>query len=329
MNMENKKTNENQKEISKKFELPKSQKKNSETVVKLQDKPKAFHYIDYREYLRDAYNYKKSINSSYSESAFIQAAGFGKSSRGYFGLIIKGKRNLTTKTIYGFSKALRLGPKETMYLENMVYFNQAKAEEEKIFFFERMKVSAQGEKGEAFEVLQSQYRYISNWYLVALRELVNLEGFKEDPSWIVKKMRGQVTKGEAAQGIEDLINIGLLTRDQKGKLVQSEPIVTFSDSKHNFKNVTNLHLQFIERAKELLVSDPYEKRSARLTTLSCKKEDFESIRSDMQEFSRMLLNKYVVSESDEDTKDSGIINKSADRADVVLQLGMQLFHLTE
>lgn len=277
--------------------------------------PSVFNYTDFREFLKDAFLYKKQINPSYSESAFIMNAGFGASSRGYFGLIIKGKRNLTTKTILGFATALKLNPQETMYFENMVHFNQTDKEEEKVFFFERMKVSAVGSKTKAIEILESQYRYVSQWYLIALREVVMLKDFKEDEAWIVKKMRNRLTKDEVKTGLQDLLNLGLITRNDQGKLIQSEPIVTFTDNKNNFKNAVKLHQQFNEKAKELLELDPYEKRSARLTTLSCKKSDFESMRTEMKIFSDMLLKKYAGDNTTE--------------AEVVLQLGMQLFYLTE
>lgn len=284
-------------------------------TIKTNQKPNVFNYTDYRDFLKDAFAYKKQINPAFSESAFIMSAGFGASSRGYFGLITKGKRNLTTKTILGFAGALKLNPQETMYFENMVHFNQAEKEEEKVFFFERMKVSAVGSKTKAIEILESQYRYVSQWYLIALREIVMLKDFKEDEGWIVKKMRNKITKDEVRTGLNDLLNLGLITRNAEGHLIQSEPVVTFSDNKSNFKNAIKLHQQFNDKAKELLELDPYERRSARLTTLSCKKEDFEAMRTEMKLFSDMLLKKYA--------------GDNSVGADVVLQLGMQLFHLTE
>lgn len=279
------------------------------------EKPHLFDYIDYRQYLSDIYNYRKNKNPSYSESAFIQAAGFGKNSRGYLKLILEEKRNLTTKTSIGFAKALKLNAKETMYFENLVNFNQAKDEDEKIFFFERMKVCSQGEKSKPMEVLESQYRYISNWHLVALREIVNLADFKEETNYIYNKLRKRVPKEEIARSIEDLINLGLLARDEDNKLVQSDPIVTFSDNKHNFKNTTNLHTQFIDIAKDMLKNEKYEDRAVHLTTLSCSIDDFEKLRADIQEFSNKTLKKYVGDNEGE--------------ADIVIQMGMQLFKLTE
>lgn len=279
------------------------------------EQPKIYKYLDYREYLREAYQYKKQINPAYSESAFIQAAGMGKNSRGYLGLILKGKRNLALKTILGLASALKLDPKETMYFENLVHFNQAESEKEKIFFFERMKVSAQNEKNPAYEILEIQYRYLSQWHLVALREVVQLADFDESPQWIIKKMRGQVTKDQVIQGLDDLLQLGLIKRDNSGHLVQTDAVVTFNESHINFKNVIQLHQQFNDRAKELMAKDPYEKRAARLTTLSCRKEDFAAIREEMKQFSNSLLARFA------DDKQRA--------SNVVLQMGMQLFHITE
>ena len=52
----------------------------------------------------------------------------------------------------------------------------------------------------------------------------------------------------------------------------------------------------------------------RLGVLSCHKNDFESMRNEMKEFSRHLVQKY---------------GSSTDRGEVILQYGMQLFHITE
>ncbi len=287
----------------------------SKNVERTLEKPSIYDYLDYRQFLKAAYMNKKSANPAYSESAFIQAAGFGKNSRGYFGLLMKGKRNLTAKTIYGFSKALKLSPKETMYFENLVFFNQAKSEEEKTFYFQRLQVSAIGENSEPLQILESQYRYVTQWSLIALREVVNLVGFKEDNQWIAKKFKGRMTAEEAGKGIQDLQNLGLITRNKDGKLVTSEPIVRFNSDENNFKNSTQLHARFTDFAKEALINDPYEKRGAQLITLCCSQKNFEKLRTDMEEFVSTTLSKYA--------------NEKNDDPDAVMQLGMQLIQLTE
>lgn len=287
----------------------------NKTAATTTTQPNVFDFVDYREFLKVSFEYKKFKNPAYSESAFIQAAGMGKNSRGYLSLIIKGKRNLSTNSILGFAQAIKLNPKETMYFENMVNFNQSEDEKKKSFFFERMNVAAMNEKGKAFQILESQYRYMSKWYLVVLREMVNLKDFKEDAAWISRRIRRPITKEEVAEGLKDLENLGLLTRNAKGNLTQSEPIISFNDNKHNFKNALELHRDFASQIYTSLERDPYEKRAARLTTISCSHKRFEELRADMRKFAEEMLIKYTKSTDGE--------------PDVILQLGMQLFHITE
>lgn len=277
------------------------------------ERPVVFNYVDYRLFLKDVLTYKKSLNPNFSENAFIYAAGFGKNSRGYFGLVVKGKRNLTSKSIMGFSTAMSLSAEEAIYFENMVLFNQAESEKEKIQFFERMKVGARGKKAKLIQVLEHQYRYLNEWHLIVLREVVNLSDFREEPEWIIQKLGGAVTKDKVVEGLNDLLALGLITRDSNGKLIQSEPVVLFEDNSQNFRNSSNLHKQFAQRASEAIEKLPYEQRAAQLITVSISKDRFEELRNEMKVFTKRILEEYG----------------SSNASDVVVQLGSQLLQVTK
>jgi len=278
-------------------------------------RPRVFNYMDYRLFLKDMYDYKKSINPQFSENAFIFAAGFGKNSRGYLGLILKSKRNLTPKSIIGFSEAMGLNAKEAIFFENLVLFSQSESEKEKINYFERMKVGAQGEEAKIVEVLSSQYRFLNEWHLVALREVVNLSDFNESLDWIERKLKYKVKKDKIREGLEDLVKLGLLTRDQNNRLVQSEPVVIFSDNNINFKNASNLHKNFCMMAAEAIETEDYAHRAAQLITLSIPQEKFEDIRKEIQETTKLILNKYA--------------NYSVNENSQVVQIGMQVLKISE
>src|SRR5690606_29249624 len=115
----------------------------------------------------------------------------------------------------------------------LVYFNQATTDEDKKFYFERMQASIQGIRSKKFEILEGQYRFVNNWHYLAIRELVNLSDFEESESYIYKKLKKRVDKKSIMQAIDDLINLGFITRNKEGKLVQSDSIVTFNDTKEN------------------------------------------------------------------------------------------------
>ena len=278
------------------------------------ERPSVFDYSDYRVFLKDMLEYKKSINPSFSENAFIFAAGFGKNSRGYFGLLMKKKRNLTTKSIIGFSSAMSLSAEEAIYFENMVMFNQVDTEQEKIMFFERMKVGARGKRAKLVDVLEHQFRFMNEWHLIVLKEVILLNDFKEDPAWIATRLGNRVSEEKITEGLNDLMALGMITRDQNGKLVPCEEIVFSNDNSQNFRSSKNLHKQFAIKASES-IDLPYEKRGAQLITLCIPKSRFEELRNEMKSFTKKILEEYPPSQTEPN--------------DLVVQLGQQLLQITE
>lgn len=276
-------------------------------------KPVIYDYVEYRTFLLDSLNYIQSRNPKYSATAFVRQAGFGENSRGYFNLLMSGKRNLSSSTILGFAKTIKLNEKETFHFENLVHYNQATTDKEKALYFERINKNMKGRHSAAFELLKSQYNYFSHWYLVALRELVALNDFKESFEWISKKLRNKVSKKEINDAIADLINLGLLKRDASGKLLQSEEFVTFTDTSMNYTVVNALHSQFLDRAKESLSEEAYHNRSASCVVIATERENFDKIREEIKAFREHILNKY---------------GTNSGHSNCVLNLGIQLNHIT-
>lgn len=286
----------------------------TENAQKLQiAKPNIFEFVDYRLFLTAAFAHIQSRNPKYSATAFVRQAGFGENARGYFTLIINGKRNLSTSTILGFSKTMKLSEKETFYFENLVHYNQATTQKEKVFYFERISKNMKGKNSPAFELLKSQYNYFANWYLVAIREMVALKDFQEDSEWISRKLRNKVTKKEVQDAIADLLKIGLLKRDESEKLFQSDEFINFSDDSLNYTVVNGLHSQFLDKAKECMVEDAYKDRSASCVVMATDKENFDKIREEVKAFREHILNKYASSNG---------------QLDCVLNLGIQLNYIT-
>ncbi len=277
------------------------------------ERPVIYDYVDYRAFLSDSLLHIQTKNSKYSATAYVRQAGFGENSRGYFNLIMNGKRNLSSSTILGFAKTLKLNEKETFHFENLVHYNQATTEKEKGLYFERINKNMKGKTSKAFELLRSQYNYFSNWYLVAIRELVSTENFKEDYEFISKRLKNKVTKKEIIEAINDLINLGLLARDSKGVLVQSEEFINFTDTSMNYTVVNALHSQMLDRAKESLNEDEYINRSASCVVLATDKDNFDKIREEIKAFREQMMNKYGTNNA---------------KVDCVLNLGIQLNHIT-
>ena len=277
------------------------------------ERPVIYDYVDYRAFLSDSLAHIQSKNSKYSATAYVRQAGFGENSRGYFNLIMNGKRNLSSSTILGFARTLKLNDKETFHFENLVHYNQATTEKEKVQYFERINKNMKGKSSPAFELLRSQYNYFSNWYMLAIRELVSNADFKEDYDYISKRLRNKVSKKEIIESINDLMNLGLLKRNEAGKIEQSENFINFTDTSMNYTVANALHTQFLEKAKESLQEDAYENRSASCVVIATDSENFQKIREEIKAFREQILNKYGTSNA---------------KVDCVLNLGIQLNHIT-
>ena len=93
-------------------------------------------YTDYRKFLLDYYNEKKTANTHFSHR-FI-AGKLGLKSTGHFSLILKGKANISPDLAAKFCDFLNLRKKETEYFEALVDFGQAKSQSRKKRAFDRM-----------------------------------------------------------------------------------------------------------------------------------------------------------------------------------------------
>jgi len=274
--------------------------------------PRVYDYIDYRKFLTDFIEFKNKSSAKYSSSMFARKAGLGQNSRGYLKLVVEGKRNLSSATIRGFSDAIGLEGQASLYFENLVLFNQSERPKDRDYYFQRLRASARGQNSKQVELLEAQYEYCSKWFVVAIRELVNLKDFKETPSWIAHKLKDKITSEEAVDALQVLLTLGLIERHpETKKLIQKDPIVKYSGKVFS-DTVQNFHVQMMERAKESLKED-FNTRATSGVTLSIPMSYLPK--------AIQMIDKF----GDELNIALGI---SKDPAEVVLQVNFQVFTLT-
>jgi uncharacterized protein (TIGR02147 family) len=256
------------------------------------ESPDLFQYVDYRLFIKDFFEAKKRKNASYSASLFVRRAGLGENSRGYLKLIIDGKRNLTSHTIRSFSEAMDLTNAQSLYFENLVFFNQAEKPKDRKYYFERLESCSQGKHSKPIELLQSQLSLVSNWYVLAIRELIALPEFNEEPAWISKNLRGKVTRDEVKSAIKALLSVGLIKRDEKtDRLIQSESTFKIIGGVFN-EFLQNYHLQMMDRAREAIQEDPYAERHASGLIFSVPKRVLPEIIQSINQFRDQMREKF-------------------------------------
>lgn len=266
-----------------------------------------FDYVDYRAFLRDYYVEQKARTCQFSFRAFAKRAGIR--SFNFLQLVMKGQRDLSAQMAMHFARGCGLKGPEAEYFCELVAFGQAKTSEERNRAYERLARFRQFRSLHQLEPAQSAYH--NNWYMPAIRELVLLPGFVEDPKWIASMLRPAISPGQAREALATLQELGLLVRDRAGKLCQSSALVTTGPGPLGH-HVANYHRVMIEQAARALDEVPRDQRDMSSLTLCVSAQAFENIRRRIAEFRQELLQ----------------LAELEGPADRIVQLGFQLFPLS-
>lgn len=268
-----------------------------------------FQYLDYRRYLKDYYRAKKAQKgSAFSYRAFSRAAGF--SAPNFLQLVAEGKRNLSPDGIKRFAKGLRLKREEARFFEHLVKFNQASTDEERNKWYQQLAASKRYK--DIKEIEKDHFDYFSHWYYSAVRELVLLPDFQEDPEWIARTLNPPIKTEEAETALALLLRLGFLKRDNNGQLIQAEHNLTTEQEVRSLA-VANYHRQMLNKASTAIERTSPQHRDISSITAAVSKEQFLEAKRRIQEFRREL----------------NVLLSSNGDADAVYQINFQIFNLSE
>lgn len=243
-----------------------------------------FEYLDYRAYLRDFYASRKAASQSFSHRAFSRRAGLRSSN--YLSLVMKGERDLSSEMAPRFARACGLVKQEADFFCELVAYCQAKTTDEKTRHQERL--SRYRRFREAHQLLDEQQAYHAHWYVPALRELVSLPGFREDPKWLAGMLEPSISPKQAAEALETLCRLGLLVRDASGKLSQAQPLLTTGPGPLGHQ-IFVYHQTMIELGKQALDRLPREERDISSVTLCVAEATLPLLKQRIRELRRELL----------------------------------------
>jgi uncharacterized protein (TIGR02147 family) len=268
-----------------------------------------YSYVDYRAYLRDYYDALKVSSPQRASYRYIsRRAGFTSSNFLY--LVIHGKRNLGYGSIQRLAKALTLTKRETLFLENLVHFNQTEDPDEKDRAFRKMLTFK--EYRQAAAITPAQYDLFAKWYYVVIREMVNLAHFRADPHWIAQHTQPPITAAEAQEALERLFALELLAKDEDGNVYQVDHHIQTGD-KLRLVALKAFHNAMIGHGQQALRL-PSERREVSGLTVSITQQQYDQICRRLQEFHHEIQ-EVVAREHDHP-------------AEHIYQLNLQFFPLT-
>ncbi len=179
-----------------------------------------YNYLNYRDYLRDFYNYNKGIDPRFSYRYFLNKAGI--QSPIYYQQVILGKRNLTPATQQKFVKALELNKEEASYFKLLCDFNHAKTNKVKQEAYKHILKLGHFVSP---EVLGEKYFSLyQHWYTEAIRELVCIKQFSTWAS-LGKSLKPSITAKQAENSVNQLLKLDLIQK-QNDSYSLTDTIIT-------------------------------------------------------------------------------------------------------
>lgn len=267
-----------------------------------------FTFVSFRRYLEAFYHNRKESPKGYSYRAFAEATGVKLTN--YLGWLIDGTRNLSQKQLPGVIKAIGLNKDEAEYFSLLVSFEQAKHQSERNEIFGEI-VSIRAQHAVP-RVEEHRHTYYSHWYIVAIRELLNVVTFnptERDGYYRLGSMlRPRITRAEARKAVNVLVDLGFIYHDKDGTLRLTNQQITTGDEAPGFY-MRGIHTQMLNRAIESMDLFPSDERDISGIAMSVSREGLEKIKKAIQSF-RCEIEEIVAQE---------------DKAECVVQLNTQLF----
>jgi uncharacterized protein (TIGR02147 family) len=246
-----------------------------------------FEFTDYHHFFKAFYKHCKATKKFFTYRYLAKKSGVAAS---LFIAVMRGERRISPAIAKKYAAGMELTARETDYLLALVDFERAKTHEHKNEAFSRI-IRLRGRSKIKF-LDADQYEYFSRWYHSAIREMLSLPFFNEDPAWIAKILQPAISARQADRSLKLLQRLNLVQRDENGKLRVSEKAVS---SEYEMKSLSlrNFTLEMIDRARESLENVPVEKREISGLTMGVSDDCIDRIKQRVRIFKEEIISMIV------------------------------------
>ncbi len=269
-------------------------------------RPDVFRFLDAREFLRRAYDAEKAVNPDFSHRAIARRMKARSSS--FFRDVIDGRIRIGSSRAAGFARLFGLNRTEAEYFTRLVPYTEAEDESERAALLERLLEVAPAGNRTYLGALQMEY--FRKWQYAAVRELLALGDFGEEPQALGSLLDPPLTAHETAESLRLLQRLKLIRRNARGRLEKSDRIVSSGPAHpERVRPALRDNLQLALRALDV---HPPKARPFSYLTLSLSEKSLEQIRERLRGLRGEILD---------------IVGRD-DSVDRLYQLNLQLFPLS-
>ena len=275
-------------------------------------------YTDFRVYLRDMYEFKRSTEGTafrpYSYSNFSAAADI--KSPNYLKLIIEGRRNLSEDMMLKFAKALRLSREETIEFMALVRYGQATDTVERNQYLKELSELRARRELDSGIIDQRAWDKVPDWVGWVLWAMADQKDVTFEPEILQRLFRIKASPSEIKENLRKLMDSGdLATNAETGEVFKPREMIE-SPQGLPVALIRKLQAELIYLGIESLFRDSPKEREFGGMTMAMTQAEFEQVRFEVRQLRKKLQ------------KDIAVKRKTS-KGDRVYQLNIQLFPVTD
>ncbi|MCM2276450.1 MAG: TIGR02147 family protein [Oligoflexia bacterium] len=241
------------------------------------ERPDIFRYHDYREFLKDWFDFLKKMQPGFSLRMLAQQAELAS---GYLPMVLSGKRPLSAKALAKLALVLGFPKAERSYLEALVSLGTSDSQDARLEALERMKRFQSYRKLNPKEI--EVYQYLTRWHYVAIREMAALPEFKADAAWIRERLKGRVSLKEIKEALEFLVQNGYLELRADGSVTPPDKNLDCLGGVYRVA-LAEFHREMFQLASDSIESTPSAERSIQGHTFALDEKGFDRAREILNE----------------------------------------------
>lgn len=240
-----------------------------------------FEYLDYRKYLKEAFEERKERDPRLSFRKLGEQLGLDGSN---FHKIVLGQTHLPVRCQSRVIEYLGLESREAEYFLLLLVFARERGAKARMEIIERAK---QLQDVQRRQLEQRELLFYRDWWTSVVRSLIEVHEGRADPSSIARCVSPPILAQQAQMSLELLAELGLVKKAGSDRWKLAHPHLTAS-GEHKARAVHAYQRQILELAAQSLQTHPSKERDVSTLTVPVDETSFAAIGDILRECRRQI-----------------------------------------
>ncbi len=247
------------------------------------EKPNIYQYDDFREFIRQCFFYKQSIQPKYSHRKFAAEAGF--TNPGYLNDVIKGRRQLSKSAQEKIIKVFNIHPSEEEFFRLIVEYGQCKKLKTKDELYQKILFRR---SRSSFTRLNPQLvKYYQDYRYPLVRSAIEVKNFKGDYDSLAKFLIPNLPTNMVVKIVRDLCDWGLVKQNQNGSYEVTDKFVEPPETMGQL--IRQLNRSWIQQGEEAISQFSPKERYINSALMGISRETQKKIREKIEKFRQEIF----------------------------------------